>query len=237
MITIRRSKERGHADHGWLKSYHTFSFANYYDEKFMGFRSLRVINEDWVDPGQGFGTHPHRDMEIITYVLEGELEHKDSLGTGAVIYPGEVQVMSAGTGVTHSEFNHSKKDLVHLLQIWIMPEKKGMTPEYAQKKFSVAEQKNQLHLVVSYKNSLKKYVKDPLFIHQDAHLYACRLDKDQQINQHFDAQRFGWLQMIEGELEVNSQMLKAGDAAAITQESDLLLKAKKDSHFLLFNLA
>lgn len=232
MITLRKSQDRGHADHGWLKSYHTFSFADYHDPKFMGFRRLRVMNEDWVQPAEGFGTHPHRDMEIITYVVEGALEHKDSMGTGSVIRPGDVQVMSAGTGVTHSEFNHSKKDLVHLLQIWIMPAQRGIKPTYQQKVFGEVEKADQLCLIVSgdgRKGSLK--------INQDADLYAAVLSKNNDIVFSLDPRRFAWIQLIRGEMTVNGTILNQGDGASIEAEKDLQLHAIQPCQFLLFDLA
>ena len=232
MITLRKSTDRGHADHGWLKSYHTFSFADYHDLKFMGFRQLRVINEDWVEPGQGFGTHPHRDMEIITYVVEGALEHKDSLGTGSVIRPGDVQVMSAGMGVTHSEFNHLEKDPVHLLQIWIMPSGRGLKPTYQQKIFSPEEKTDKLCLIVSgdgRNGSLK--------INQDADLYSSLLMKNSNLIHSFSLNRCGWVQVVRGELLANETRLQSGDGAAIEAEKNLYLQAVQSSEFLLFDLA
>ena len=177
MIAIRKSEERGHADHGWLNSYHSFSFANYYDPQHMGFKTLRVINEDRVQANQGFGTHSHRDMEIISYVLEGALEHKDSMGTSSIILPGEVQVMSAGTGVTHSEYNHSKTDSVHFLQIWITPNQKGLEPRYEQKMYSAEEKHGNLRLIASQDGR-----DGSVTIHQDANLYASLLDAGQQVD-------------------------------------------------------
>src|SRR6476660_3510228 len=212
MIQVRRAKERGHADHGWLNTYHTFSFSDYYDPRHMGFRSLRVINEDWVKPGFGFPTHPHRDMEIITYVLEGALEHKDSMGTGSVIRPGEVQRMSAGTGVTHSEFNASKTDPVHLLQIWILPEVRGIPPSYEQKAFSRDELKNRFRLVAA-NDPAEGAVK----IHQDVKLYASVLD-DGSVTHELGPGRHAWVQVARGEIKLNGQALQAGDGAAVSGE-------------------
>lgn len=234
MIQVRRSSERGHADHGWLNTFHTFSFADYYDPTFMGFRALRVINEDWVKPGMGFGTHGHRDMEIITYVLEGELAHKDSMGNGSSIKPGEVQRMSAGTGVRHSEFNHSKKDWVHLLQIWLLPESDGIKPSYEQKTFPDAEKQGKLRLIASPEardGSVK--------IHQDANVYASLLSKDDKVEHKFEPGRYGWLQVIRGEIKLNGESLKAGDGAAIEKEQAIQIAAANgdQSEILLFDLA
>ena len=233
MIQIRPAKERGHADHGWLDTYHTFSFSDYYDPRFMGFRSLRVINEDWVKPGYGFPTHPHRDMEIITYVLEGSLEHKDSMGTGSVIHPGEVQKMSAGTGVRHSEFNHSKSEPVHLLQIWILPEKEGLKPMYEQKTIPAEEKQGKLRLVGSPKGG-----NGSVTISQDVELYATELAAGQSVEHALEKGRYAWLQVARGKITVNGQELKAGDGAAITAEPKLQLAGVGDSsEVLLFDLA
>lgn len=232
MIQTRKSKERGFADHGWLKSAHTFSFADYYDPQFMGFSVLRVINEDWVEANQGFGTHPHHDMEIITYVIEGELEHKDSMGNGSVIRPGEVQQMSAGTGVTHSEFNPSKSAQVHLLQIWIQPDKKGMSPRYAQKDFSNALKSGKLNLLASPDGR-----NESIPIHQNAFLYAARIKKNDEIKHSFSLDRRGWIQLVKGECSLSDQWLKEGDGCRIENERDILLIAKTDvCEFLLFDL-
>ena len=233
MIQIRKAEDRGHASHGWLDTYHTFSFADYYDPSYMGFRSLRVINEDWVQGGHGFPAHPHRDMEIITYVLEGSLEHKDSMGTGAVIRPGEVQKMSAGTGVRHSEFNHSKSEPVHLLQIWIMPEKNGIKPNYEQKVIPAEEKKGQLKLVASHDGR-----NNTVRIHQDAELYAAELATSQSIEYQPGEGRHSWIQIARGKVSVNGKELRAGDGAAIVQEPNLQIVGKAgQSEFLLFDLA
>lgn len=238
MITVRRSAERGHADHGWLKSFHTFSFADYYDERHMHFGPLRVINEDWVQPGKGFGTHPHRDMEIITYILEGELEHKDSMGTGSIIRPGDVQKMSAGSGVTHSEFNPSPKNLVHLLQIWIIPDKQGITPRYEQKTFSPEEKRNRLLLVASQDGSSISSGKGVVTIEQDAHLYAGLMDKNFVLDRNLDQGRLYWLQIARGRIEVDGKEYGAGDALGLEQESALRLKSlEQDTELLFFDLA
>src|SRR5436309_1390991 len=225
MIQLRRSEERGHFDHGWLDTYHTFSFADYYDPRFMGFRALRVINEDRVQAGQGFGTHGHRDMEIVTYVLEGGLAHRDSMGTGAVIRPGEVQRMSAGTGVLHSEMNASESEPVHFYQIWLLPEREGIQPGYEQKDFPPADGK--LQLVASHDaryGSLK--------IHQDVDLY--RGEVDGRLRFDFRTGRYGWLQVASGEMTVNGQALKAGDGAAIEEEKAIEVTGKGE--VLLFDL-
>jgi redox-sensitive bicupin YhaK (pirin superfamily) len=232
MITIRKADERGHADHGWLDTRHTFSFADYYDPKFMGFRSLRVINEDRVGPGQGFGTHGHSDMEIISYVLEGALQHRDSMGTGSVIRPGELQKMSAGTGVQHSEFNASREDLVHFYQIWIHPERRGIRPEYAQKAFPAEERRGALRLVASPDGA-----GGSLTIHQDARLYAGLLLPGKEILQPLARDRFAWLQVARGRVRLNGQELREGDGAAVAQEAELKLVSEKGGELLLFDLA
>ena len=231
MIQVRKSKDRGHADHGWLKSYHTFSFADYYDPKSTGFRDLLVINEDRVSPGEGFGTHGHKDMEIVSYVLDGELAHKDSMGTGSTLHYGDVQRMSAGTGVRHSEFNGSKENLVHFLQIWITPKKDGIKPSYEEKKFSNEEKKNRLRLIVSPEG------KDgSLQIHQDASIYASILDEGKAVTFQFTKGRHGWVQVARGSVELNGTILNEGDGAAISEEQELELRAKKASEFLVFDL-
>jgi len=232
MITIRKSSDRGHFDHGWLKTHHTFSFAEYYDAQWMGFRTLRVINEDWVQPGEGFGTHPHRDMEIITYVLEGALEHKDSMKNGSVIVPGEVQRMSAGKGVTHSEYNHSKVDPVHLLQIWILTEKNGIEPEYEQKTFSDEEKRGRLRLIASRDGR-----DGSVTTHQDTDLYATILSAGQKVQHVLNPARHAWIQVAAGNVMVNGQRLEAGDGAALSEEKSVVLTAKDSSEVLVFDLS
>ena len=231
MLHIRKAAERGHADHGWLNTWHTFSFADYHDPQFMGFRGLRVINEDRVQPGEGFGTHPHRDMEIISYVIDGALEHKDSMGNGTVIRPGEVQRMSAGTGITHSEFNHSSKELVHFLQIWILPDTKGLEPGYEQTFFSDEDKRGRLRLVAS-----KDGRDGSLTIHQDAALYDSILEEGMKIDYPVPAGRHLWLQVVCGAVNVNGVSLGQSDGAAISDETLLKIIAEKDSELLLFNL-
>jgi hypothetical protein len=234
MITIRPANERGHANHGWLDTYHTFSFADYYDPQNVHFRSLRVINEDRVEPGYGFGTHPHNDMEIITYVLEGALAHKDSMGNGSAIVPGEVQRMSAGTGVLHSEFNHSKDEPVHLYQIWIFPEKKDIEPSYEQKFFADEEKLNRLRVVAS-PTAEEGAVK----IHQDAKLLATLLEEGQSVSYEMGKGRSAWIQVARGSIDVNGRSLNAGDGAAISDEQNVTLTgtADKRAEVLLFDLA
>src|SRR5690242_17043026 len=231
MLKIRRARERGHAQHGWLESYHTFSFADYYDPAFMGFQALRVINEDRVQPGQGFGTHSHRDMEIVTYVIDGALQHKDSLGTGSVIRPGDVQRMSAGTGVSHSEFNASRGERVHFLQIWIIPEKAGLPPSYEQRAFPSPELADRLRLVAS------RDARDgSITVHQDVALYAAMLVPQKTLRHELRSGRHSWLQVAFGELSVNGQTVAAGDGAAISDEPKVELVAREDSEILLFDL-
>ncbi len=235
MIRLRPADQRGHADHGWLNTYHTFSFADYYDPEHMGFRSLRVINEDWVHPGNGFGTHPHRDMEIVTYVLEGGLSHKDSMGNGSTILPGDVQRMSAGTGVLHSEFNHSKDESVHLLQIWLLPEKRGITPSYEQKNFSRDEKLNRLRLLASPDGR-----EGSVAIHQDAELLTSVLESGKSVDYELRPGRHAWLQVARGSVEVNGKQLQQGDGAAISEESKLTITGRpgdEAAEVLLFNLA
>jgi quercetin 2,3-dioxygenase len=233
MITLRPSQERGHFDHGWLKTFHTFSFADYYDPKHVHFRGLRVINEDRVEPGMGFGTHPHRDMEIITYVLEGELAHKDSMGNGTPIRPGEVQRMSAGTGVLHSEYNHSDEDPVHLLQIWIMPEKRGVEPSYEQKVFSKEEKRNRLRLIAS-----KTGQDGSLTINADTDLYATLLDAGKSVRHELADGRHAWIQVARGSVTANGKTLAAGDGAGLSNETTVELTASApDTEVLLFDLA
>jgi len=232
MITIRRAEERGHFNHGWLDTYHTFSFDQYYDPRFMGFRSLRVINEDRVDPGRGFPTHGHRDMEIITYVLEGGLAHKDSMGNGSVIRPGDVQKMSAGTGVRHSEANPSADDSVHLLQIWIVPDETGIEPAYEQKNFDDEEKRGRLRLVGSPNGD-----DGSVTIRQDARLYATMLGNGEQVTHELDPNRHAWVQVARGRIELNGQTLKQGDGASASNESKLTLIGTEPSEALLFDLA
>ena len=232
MITIRRSNERGGGDHGWLKTHHTFSFNDYWDEKWMGFRSLRVINEDWVAPNSGFPTHPHRDMEIITYVLSGQLEHKDSLGTGSVILPGDGQRMSAGRGIRHSEYNPSATEKVHLLQIWIMPDKQGHEPGYEQKSFPESEKRGQLRLIAS-RDGANGSVK----INQDASLFVSLLSPGDEVKHALGAKRHAWVQVAKGEVELNGENLLQGDGTAVSDEKALTIKGTKDAEVLLFDLA
>ncbi|HEX2912480.1 MAG TPA: pirin family protein [Chloroflexia bacterium] len=234
MIAVRKADERGHFNHGWLNTYHTFSFADYYDPKFMGFRHLRVINEDRVVPGEGFGTHPHRDMEIISYVLEGGLAHRDSMGNGSTIKPGEVQRMTAGTGITHSEFNHSEDELVHFLQIWITPNARGLTPGYEQKFYPEAEKLGKLRLVASPDG------KDgSVAINQDVQLYATLLNQGDTVEYKLKPERYSWVQVVRGEVELNGRTLQAGDGAALSQEEVITLSGKSDARaeVLLFDLA
>jgi quercetin 2,3-dioxygenase len=232
MITLRRANERGGGDFGWLNTKHTFSFSDYYDTRWMGFRSLRVINEDYVAPASGFPTHPHSDMEIITYVLEGKLEHKDSLGTGSVILPGDGQRMTAGRGIRHSEYNPSRDELVHLYQIWILPEKKSLEPSYEQKAFPAEEKQGKLRLIAS-RDAKDGSVK----INQDARLYVTLLKPGEEVEHKFAKNRYGWLQVAKGSVELNGQKLEQGDGAAVSDEPSVTIKGAKDSEVLLFDLA
>ncbi|MBD2104715.1 pirin family protein [Leptolyngbya sp. FACHB-261] len=232
MITLRPSDERGHANHGWLDSYHSFSFASYYDPQHMGFRNLRVINEDRVQPGHGFGTHGHRDMEILTYVIEGALEHKDSMGNGSVIHPGEVQRLTAGTGITHSEYNHSQSESVHLLQIWILPQAQGIKPGYEQRQFSLEEKRDQLRLIASPTGR-----ENSVTIHQDVDLFATVLAADEQVIHTLKPNRHAWVQAVQGTVTLNGLTLKAGDGAAISSEDKITIEAKAAAEVLLFDLA
>lgn len=231
MLTVRKSEERGHFDHGWLDTYHTFSFGDYQDPRHMGFRALRVINEDFVKPDEGFGTHPHRDMEILTWILAGELQHKDSMGNGSVIRPGEAQRMTAGTGVTHSEFNPSKTRSVHLLQIWILPEAKGLAPGYEQKDFPAEERKNRLRLIASRDGRDGSVV-----IHQDARVFASLLDAGKAVEHAPASGRHAWIQVARGSVRVNGAALAAGDGAAASEESLLRIEAAENAEILLFDL-
>jgi quercetin 2,3-dioxygenase len=232
MITIRRSDERGHAEHGWLDSRHTFSFADYHDPKHMGFRALRVINEDRVQPGSGFGTHPHRDMEILSYVLEGGLAHKDSMGTGSTIRPGDVQRMSAGTGVTHSEANASATEPVHFLQIWLLPEKKGIAPGYEQKHFSADSRKGRLQLVASPDGR-----QGSLTVNQDVAVYSGLLGANEQADVELAKGRHAWVQVARGSVKLNGETLRPGDGAAVSAETALHLEGVTDAEVLVFDLA
>ena len=232
MLTIRKAGERGHANHGWLDTFHTFSFAGYYDPKHMGFRALRVINDDRVDGGAGFPTHPHSDMEIITYILDGALQHRDSMGTGSVIKRGDVQRMSAGTGVTHSEFNASPDQQVHLLQIWLLPEREDLKPSYEEKHFSEDERSNVLKLVASRGGEAGS-----IHINQDVRLYASLLAKGKTVEHTIAKGRHAWLQVARGGLRVNDLALAAGDGLAVSSEDKLQISATEDSELLLFDLA
>ncbi|MGB3510032.1 MAG: pirin family protein [Microcoleaceae cyanobacterium] len=232
MISLRKAQARGHANHGWLNTYHTFSFANYFDPQHMGFRSLRVINEDTVSPRQGFGTHGHRDMEIITYVLEGGLEHKDSVGNGAVLHPGEVQHISAGTGIMHSEYNHSKSEPVHFLQIWLLPDTKGLKPSYGQRAFDLRQNSGKLTLVAA-----KDGRNGALKVNQDVNLFAGILKKSDQISYSLPSNRHGWIQVARGEINLNGLFLEVGDGAALSDVNDVSIEANSDAEILLFDLA
>jgi redox-sensitive bicupin YhaK (pirin superfamily) len=235
MIQIRRAGERGHANHGWLDTHHTFSFSDYYDPEFMGFRSLRVINEDKVQAGYGFPTHPHRDMEIITYVLEGSLEHRDSMGTGSVIRPGDVQKMSAGTGIRHSEFNHSKTEPVHLYQIWILPERNGIKPMYEQKAIPAAEKQGKLRLLASPRGGNGS---SAVKLYQDAELYSAELAPSQSVEHALGKDRYAWVQVARGSVTVNGRELNSGDGAALAQEPRITITGgSAKSEVLLFDLA
>ncbi|MCC2668483.1 MAG: redox-sensitive bicupin YhaK, pirin superfamily [Armatimonadetes bacterium] len=232
MITIRPAGERGHADHGWLNTYHTFSFASYHDPSHMGFRALRVINEDWVRAGAGFGTHPHRDMEIITYVLEGALEHRDSMGNTSVIRPGEVQRMSAGSGVTHSEYNQSPSEDVHLMQIWLLPGEKGIKPSYEQQLFPAEEKRGRLRLVASPEGR-----DNSVTIHQDAELYVTLLEPGETVSHALRPERHAWVQVARGAVTLNGMSLQAGDGAAVSAEERLEITGAESAEVLVFDLA
>ena len=232
MVEVRKSGERGYADHGWLKSFHTFSFADYYDSANMGFGALRVINEDRVQPGMGFGTHGHQNMEIISYVLDGALEHKDSMGNGSVIRPGDVQRMSAGTGVRHSEFNHSKDDVVHFLQIWIEPDVNGIEPGYEEKHFDAASRRGQLRLIAS-RDARAGSAK----IHQDANVYAALVDGGERIAHDLKPGRRAYVHVARGSVEVNGHALAAGDALKATGEARIVMEKGEQAEVLLFELA
>jgi redox-sensitive bicupin YhaK (pirin superfamily) len=231
-IHVRGAAERGHAQYHWLDTWHTFSFNTYYDPAQMGFRALRVINEDWVQPSEGFGMHGHRDMEIITYVLEGALEHRDSLGTGSVLRPGEFQHMTAGTGIRHSEFNPSQTEPVHLYQIWLLPNQKGLTPSYEQKSFPEVERQGRLRLVAS-----PDAQDGSLLIHQDARVYLSTLDADQTVNHEMQSGRHAWLQVLRGSVALNGQSLGTSDGAAVSGETRLSIRATESSEVMLFDLA
>lgn len=232
MINIRRSEQRGGGNFGWLNTRHTFSFDTYHDPKYMGFRSLRVINEDVVQAGEGFPTHPHRDMEIITYVLEGALGHKDSLGTGSVIRPGDGQRMSAGRGIRHSEMNASDTDPVHLLQIWILPDRGGIEPSYEQKSFPPEEKQGKLRVIASPNGE-----NGSVTIHQDAKLYVSLLAPGEKVTHELATNRYAWLQVAKGSVELNGKLLQQGDGAAVSEEQRLTIEGKEDAEVLLFELA
>jgi quercetin 2,3-dioxygenase len=232
MLTIRRSADRGHANHSWLQSAHSFSFANYYDPQHMGFRSLRVINEDKIAAGKGFGTHPHRDMEIITYVLAGTIAHQDSLGNGSGIQPGDVQRMTAGTGITHSEFNPSATTGTHLLQIWIMPDQLGLTPSYEQKAFPPEAKQGQFRLLASHDGR-----DGSVTVHQDMNLYATVLATGESTTMPTAIDRHYWMQVAQGDVVINGQTLAQGDAIALTEENTLTIAATTAAEVLVFDLA
>lgn len=231
MFDVIRSEARGAADHGWLRSRHTFSFADYHNPAMMGFGKLRVINEDWIEPGQGFGTHPHRDMEIVTYMIDGALEHRDSMGNGSVIRPGELQRMSAGTGVLHSEFNASQSEAAHLLQIWILPERNGLEPGYEQKLFPDDEKRNRWRVVASRDGR-----DGSLTVHQDIELHSSLLDSGASLEYRFADHRRGFVQVVKGDVEADGRHLAAGDAAALTDCASLRLQALGDAELLLFDM-
>ncbi len=230
-ITLRKADDRGHADHGWLKSHHTFSFADYYDPAHMGFRTLRVINDDWIAPGRGFGTHPHRDMEIFTVMLEGSLEHKDSMGNGRQLKPGQIQLMSAGRGVTHSEFNPSKTEAGHLLQIWIHPSERGLAPSYTEWHPDPAKEKDPRVLIISSDGR-----DGSATIHQDADIYRVRLAPGQSVSHELKPGRGAWVHIADGELTLNDSSLTTGDGASTEDAGLLTLTAAKATEAILFDL-
>jgi redox-sensitive bicupin YhaK (pirin superfamily) len=232
MITIRKANERGHADHGWLNTFHTFSFNTYYDENHMGFKSLRVINDDRVQPGKGFGTHPHEDMEIISYVLEGALEHKDSMGNGSIIRPGDVQKMSAGTGIMHSEFNPSDEESVHFLQIWIEPRVKGVKPCYEQITLSREDRLGKMRLIASPEGKAGS-----VLVNQDVNVYATILDKDMSLTIPVTEDRHLWIHVARGEARLGDESLSAGDGIAVSDESEISLVGVNEAEILIFDLA
>lgn len=232
MVQVRRSEDRGHAQHGWLDSYHTFSFGHYYDPKHMGFRTLRVINQDRVEPGRGFGAHPHNDMEIVSYVVQGALAHKDSTGTEEVIRPGEVQRMTAGSGITHSEYNASKTDPVHFLQIWILPERKGLEPGYEQRAFPAEEKQGKLRLVASRDGR-----DGSVTIHQDVALFASLLEVGESVSHSLAPGRHAWVQVVKGGVTVNGEALVAGDGAAVSEEAVVEITGREAAEVLLFDLS
>lgn len=232
MIKVRKADERGHFDFGWLNTYHTFSFGDYYDPSNMGFRSLRVINEDVVAPGRGFPRHGHRDMEIFTYILKGALQHRDSMGNGSIIRPGDVQRMSAGNGVTHSEANASSDEPVHLLQIWILPAREGIEPDYEEKRFPTEEKLNRLRLIISPDGD-----EGAVRINQEARVYASVLDQGQAVVHQLERGRHAWIQVAAGSVVVNDSKLDQGDGAAVSEESKFTIAARDQSEVLLFDLA
>lgn len=232
MIRLRKANDRGHADHGWLNSYHTFSFAGYRDPNHMGFQSLRVMNEDRVAPGQGFGTHAHDNMEIISYVLDGALEHKDSMGNGEVLGPGEFQCISAGTGIEHSEFNPSSDKPVHFYQIWLIPNERGLAPTYQQQRFPDDQLADQLQLVASPEGQ-----DGSLVIHSDARVYLSKLTKDRKVEIPTKADRHVWLQVLRGSVDLAEDRLETGDAAAVSEETALTCQAISDAEIMVFDLA
>jgi redox-sensitive bicupin YhaK (pirin superfamily) len=231
MFQVRRGPERGHFNHGWLDTYHTFSFGDYYDPQHTSFRALRVMNEDRVNPGEGFGMHPHRDMEIVTYVLSGALEHKDSMGNGEVLRPGEFQRMSAGTGILHSEFNPSESEPVHLYQIWLLPRQKGIAPSYEQRAFPDAEKRGRLRVVASPDGR-----EGSLTIGQDASVFLSSLDAKQQVAHELAPGRHAWLQVLRGAVQFNGSVLVAGDGVAVSDELAVAVQAKEPSEVMLFEL-
>jgi redox-sensitive bicupin YhaK (pirin superfamily) len=231
MMVIRPGAARGHFDHGWLDTYHTFSFASYHDPQHMGFRSLRVINEDRVKAGEGFGTHAHRDMEILTWVLEGALEHKDSMGNGSIIRPGDIQRMSAGTGVTHSEFNPSRDEPVHLLQIWLLPRQRGLSPGYEEKRFPPETRRGALRLIAARDGR-----EGAVTIHQDADLWTSLLEPGESVRHVLEAGRHAWLHVAAGAVSANGVPLRAGDGAAISDEKTVEVRASERAEILLFDL-
>lgn len=232
MLQVRKAQARGHANHGWLDTWHTFSFASYYDPQHVRFRSLRVMNEDRVAPGRGFGTHPHNDMEIVTYVLSGALEHKDSMGNGEVLRPGEFQRMTAGTGITHSEFNPSATEPTHLYQIWLLPERNGLTPSYEQKSFPSEGRRNQLRLVAS-----REGTDGSLKIHTDASISLAEIEAGHEVRHEIASGRHAWLQVLRGSLNVNGIALATSDGVAVSNEAALAIHANEAAEIMLFDLA